>query len=68
MQKQPLPNLAGYTWDEIQYRLVMDTLDASGGNVSEASRMVGIDRETLRRWKAKKSYVPEYVRNLRQSR
>lgn len=51
--KKPLPNII----DTIEKKIIQKTLDASGYNISEAARKLGIKRQTLQH-KIKKHNIP----------
>ena len=55
-------SLAGLTLEEVERRLITRALTASGGNVSEAARMLGISREAMRYRLQKHGIVPNGLR------
>ena len=50
--------VADLTLDEVEQRLIRRALTARRGNVSEAARMLGLSRETLRYRLQKHAIVP----------
>ena len=62
--REPLPNLTGYTVDELTEKVFRDTLDACGGNQTKAAMMLKRDRTTVIEWIDRWGWVPLFARTV----